>query len=240
MTKKIFSFSEVKEKIQEEMDLQEESFISNTEYLDYVNEAIDECEAEIHGIYQDYFLAKANVSLVSGTAEYSLPSDIYANKIRHIQFKLNNSNIYEVRRIPIEDVMFIDESVSNQDFMYHLENSLSGGQKIVFHPTPQTTDSTSMTIWYIRNAARVTADADTIDIPEFIQFIFAFLGVKIARKEINPLTQTYEAELENQRVLMRETLDRMVPDGNDNLFPNTSFYNDFDPERHFGGFHGSF
>lgn len=236
MTKKIFNFGEVREKIQEEMDLQEETFISNTEYLDYTNEAIDECEAEIHNIYQDYFLTRSNISLVAGTATYDLPADIYANKIRHIQFKQNQTNIYEVRRIPIEDVMFIDQTVTNQDFMYTLENSLAGGQKIIFHPTPQITDSTVLTVWYLRNAARVALDADTIDIPEFIQFIFSFLRVKIARKELNPLTQSWEQGLENQRVLMRETLDRMIPDGNDLIFPDMSFYNDFDPERHFGGF----
>jgi len=37
MTKKLWTYSEVKEKIQSEMDNQEETFVDDSEYLDYTN-----------------------------------------------------------------------------------------------------------------------------------------------------------------------------------------------------------
>lgn len=238
MTKKIYTFSEVREQIQEEMDLQEESFISNTEYLDYTNLAIDEAEAEIHNMYQDYFLAKSVISLVAGQADYDLPADIYANKIRHIQHRqeAGKLDIYEVRRIPIEKVMFIDETQpNNRDLVYYITNDLANGVKITFLPTPTANNSTDVTMWYIRNAKRVAADTDTIDIPEFIEFIFAFLRVKIAQKEASPLLGDYREALETQRALMRQTLDQMIPDADETISPDMSFYADFDPNDHFGG-----
>lgn len=229
MTKRIFTLEEVRDKIKEEMDLVGEDFIEDaTEFMDYVNEAIDEAEAEIQNLNEDYFLSPYSVPLVNGTASYVLPSDIYANKIRHIQYKKTNAQTYTVERVGIEKIKFIDETNSSQEFCYHLENTLALGQRIVFHPTPAATDSTSMKMWYIRNAARVDSDADTIDIPEFIEFIFAFIRVKIARKELSPLLSSYEESLERQRILMRETLDQMVPDADARIEADFSFYCEFD------------
>lgn len=211
------------------MDLVEEDFVDvDAEFTDYVNEAIDEAEAEIHNLNEDYFLTSQNMSLVSGTASYVLPTDIYANKIRHIQYKQTNTQSYTVMRIGIEKLKFIDETNPSQEFCYHLENSLSGGVKIYFHPTPAITNSTYMKMYYIRNASRVSEDDDTIDIPEFIEFIFAFIRVKIARKEMSPLLGSYEESLERQRSLMRETLDQMIPDADQTIEADVSFYNDFD------------
>ena len=233
MTKKIWTYSEVKEKIQSEMDTQEEEFVDDGEYLDYTNEAIDEAEAEIKTLYQDYFLTSSGIALVADQASYDLPADIYANKIRHLQFK-STSKKYEIKRIKLAEKKYINDNVSDPYFQYDLENSLASGQKLVFYPTPVAADSTSVTMWYIRNAARVSALTDEIDIPEFIQFIFAYLRVKIARKENNPLLGTYEAGLERQRILMREVLDEMVPNEDTGIDPDLSFYRDFDSSDFYG------
>lgn len=228
MTKKVWTLSEAKELIQEEMDTQSETFVSSDELVNYFNEAIDECEAEIHNLYQDYFLTSSPIPLTQGISSYDLPSDIYANKIRFIQYKKSQNEFYEIKRVPLKRIMLIDETLTNVDYVYHLENSLTGGQKIVFHPTPWDTDATSVTLWYIRNAARVEDDDDVIDIPEFISFIFAYVKVKIARKEVHPMLAVYIQEMDYQRSLMKTTLDRMVPDEDLTIHPDLSFYDDFD------------
>lgn len=227
MTKKIWTASEVIEKIQDEMDLQEETFIQEQEYLDMMNEAINVAEALIHNMNEDYFLTRTGISLVASTASYSLPSDIYANKIRHLQFKQNQTKMYQIREEKLSRVKFIDTNVSNQDFVYILENSIASGQQITFLPTPQANDSTSVTMWYIRNAKRVTVITDSIDIPEFIEYIFAFMKRKIAMKERSPLLPDYIDELDRASNLMTQTLDDMIPDEDKTIDPDLSFYHEF-------------
>jgi len=229
-TRKVYTFAEAKQKIVDEMDLGDETFVSDQEYYDYFNEAINEAEAEIHNQNEDYFLASETLPLVASTATYSLPDSIYANKIRHIQFKQSdNTRIYEIRRVPIERIMYINETnSSNMDYCYHLVNNAATGTQLVLHPTPQASDSTSVSIYFLRNATRVEATTDEIDIPEFIEFTFAFVRVKIARKEMSPLLGSYEESLERQRQLMKETLCDMIPDSDATISPDMSFYSDFD------------
>ncbi len=236
MTKKVFTFAEAKLQVQKEMDTEEETNVDEAEYFNYFNEAIDTAEALIHSMNEDYFLTKGLLPLTASQSEYDLPSDIYANKIRHFQFKQDSTKIYEIRRIPLEKIMFIDETNTNSDFLYHLENSLVSQTKIVLHPTPAADDPTSVTLWYLRNANRVNVDADIIDIPEFIEYIMAYVKTKIARKEGNPLLVTYQDELDRQANLMRQTLDQMIPDSDETLALDTTFYSDFDYHgEYYGG-----
>ena len=138
------------------------------------------------------------------------------------------TKVYELRRLAIEQIMNFNETNTNQDFCYHVENSVASGIQLILHPTPAANDSTSVKIWFLRNATRMEADADEIDIPEFIEFIFAFVRVKIARKERNPLLNSYEDSLDRQRSLMKETLADMIPDADETIRPDFSFYRDFD------------
>lgn len=234
MSKKIWTVSEVIEKIQDEMDLQEETFIDQAEYIEYINEGIDEAEAEIHNLYEGYFNTTSTIDLVSGTSSYALPSLMYANKIKHVQYKKNSNDYYRVPRIRLQDIAHVEEQTSS-DYMYDIQNDgTANGPQIVFYPTPNENVTAGIRLWYVRNAERVSALADKVDIPEFVQFIFAYMRVKIARKELNPLLGSYQEGLERQRDLMRRTLSEMIPDEEQAIHMDLSFYNDFDNQIYFG------
>lgn len=219
------TYSELKSKLERELDIQDESFIDDTELMDYFNDAIDECESEIHRLYAHYFKKADYVSLVSGTASYSLPSDIYANKILYIQYS-DGSTKYRVTRI--KDVEKVDVDTGD-DYRFDIENSTAGeGAKIVFYPTPAETNSDRMRLWYIRNANRLTASSSVCDIPEFISFVIQYVKVKVMEKESHPLLSRAIEGLEQQRQIMRETLDNMIPDELETLEMDLSFYDDFD------------
>ena len=55
---KYWAWSEIRSKIEQECDLEDEDFVRRDELLAYCNEAIDEAEAEIHSLYEDYFLKR--------------------------------------------------------------------------------------------------------------------------------------------------------------------------------------
>src|SRR3954470_8745840 len=121
------TWSELKTKIEADLDLQDEDFVTASELLGYANEAVDEAEAEIHTLYEDYFLTEGTITLIAGTSSYALPSDIYGSKIRGVIFS-NNGLIYPVKRIRnskkfelIANIRFI--SSSTDDYRYLLKNA---------------------------------------------------------------------------------------------------------------------
>ena len=99
---KYWTLDELKGKIQRDLDIEGEVFIQDAsdapELLEYINEGIDKAEEIVHSLYEDYFLDKASITLVSGTHEYDLPSAIYAHKIRRIIYR-NGTRVYTVDRI---------------------------------------------------------------------------------------------------------------------------------------------
>lgn len=222
---KLWLWSELKEKIEADLDLQEEVMITDSELLGYCNEAIDEAEAEILNMYQNYFKTSAYVSLVDGTSSYSLPSDIYAAKILFIQHD-DGTDHYKIERI--NDIEKADVE-DDDDYMFDIENPTAGeGQKLILYPAAKTTSSTIVKLWYIRNANRLTGDTSVLDIPESANFIIQYCKVKCMEKEVHPLLQKAMADLEKQRELLKQTLDQMIPDENETIEPDVSFYNDFE------------
>ena len=229
MAKKIWTAGEVIEKIQDEMDLQEETFIDEAEYIEYINEAVDEAEAEIHNLNEAYFNTSSTLDMVAGTKRYNLPLTFYANKLKLVQFKRNSTDMHKLLPIIPHDVAWAEESTADAPTHFQIRNDgTADGVQIEFYPTPRATESAVITLWYIRNAERVTALTDKIDIPEFASFIFSYLKVKVARKELSPLKADYDQELLQQRQLMKETLSNMRVDERETLAKDMSFFNDFD------------
>jgi hypothetical protein len=226
---RFWTYSEIKAKILRDLDCEDESFVQPSELLDYVNEAIDEAEAEIHSIYEDYFLTSATITLVSGTDAYSLPSDIYAQKIRAVLYK-NGSTVTKIKRLPASkkfdiytDNLTTTESAGNYD--YFLKNTTAGTPQIVFTPPPAESGA-YITVWYLRNANRLTLDASVCDIPEFVSFVIQYVKVRVYEKEGHPNLSLAVAGLAHQRQMMTDTLTAMVPDGDNLIEADLSHYHE--------------
>ena len=235
---RIWTYAEALAKVQRDTDTEEETFIDDQEWIDYFNEAIDEAEAEIHRIYQKYFKKTYDVPLVAGTQRYVMPTDIYANKMILLYFdEGTGGRQYKVERIKEKDIARIDNNASEY-LSYDIENTdATTGVELVFYPLAAVpTSSTALRMYYIRNANRIpdldsvtsaVLNATRIDIPEFANFIFDFVKVRVAEKENHPLMPKFEANLEKQRLLMKQTLDQMVPDEDETIDPDLSFYHEF-------------
>ena len=223
-----WTYAEIKAKIENDLDLKQETFITPEEMMGYCNEAIDEAESEIHTLYEDYFLTKANIALVNGTAEYSLPTNIYANKIRAIVYD-NGSETYAIKRFKefdkFLDIALTNRYVTDQWYRYIIvNNSATAGMKIYLVPKARETSSTNITVWYIRNANKITLDADKVDIPEFANFIIQYMKVRCYEKEGNPNLPKAIQDLEQQRKQMIDTLTAMIPDAENELEKDFTYY----------------
>jgi len=225
---KYWTFNEVKDKVRRDLGLEQEEFVSNTELMGYVNSAIDEAEAEIIGLYQDYFLKLSEISLVSGQSDYDLPEDIYANKIRSLIYS-DGVNIYPIRKFYNKIDLFhqieIAKEINEPYYRYIIINNNADNKPVMrILPTPNETKSNVLKLWYTRNANRIESNTDKIDIPEFANFIIQYCKVRCYEKEGHPNTQLAMQKLEFYRIQMQETLQDMIPDGDDSLDPDLTWY----------------
>jgi len=219
--------------LQRELDLQDETFITPNEFLSYFNRGIDEVESAIHTIYEDYFLTKAPLTLVSGQRDYDLPADIYAQKIRGIFYNDGNSKQYEIRRIlKLQETDFLQQPTDF--YKYVITNALTTGLKLSLYPLPQE-NGTNITIWFIRNAKRFANELSVCDIPEFTPVVTQYARWKCMAKEGHPDTQAALMDYERMRQEMVETLTARVPDEHNEIPLDVSFYDDFDSWDYYGG-----
>lgn len=227
---RFWTLAEIRQKVEQDLDLEGEVFIQPTELVNYINQAIDEAEAEIHTIYEDYFLTDDYITLVGGEKLYSLPSDIYAHKIRKIIFSDGGTKTYEVTRIPesekFQDIALTERYSSTEFYRYLMYNKNVGNPQMYFVPAIRSEDAGSnlMRIWYLRNANRLTLDTDVCDIPEFVHFVIAYTKLRCLEKEMHPGTEYWANHTERQRRLMIDTLTNMVPDGDTKIELDMSTY----------------
>lgn len=224
------TYSNIKTKLQNDLDIEDLDFLNGEEeLLGYINEAIDDAESMIHtlGLQAQYFLTQGTITLASGTADYSLPSDIFGHKIKAM-FYINGNTKYEIFRV--RDIRKTPYFQSGDDYQYlPLTTSATANNfRVRFFPTPAESGA-YVQIWYIRNITKMTSAGgatNVCEVPEAINFIYQHVKMRVYEKQGNPLLVHAKEMLRIQRDLMLETLQEMVPDENSVIEPDTSFYED--------------
>lgn len=218
------TYATAKAKVERELDIQDEDFVDDDELMGYFNDAIDKAEAIIQTLFEDYFLTSDYVDMTETESSCAMPTNIYASKIRKVVWR-NGNEIYEVVPIKIEEIDLVE---TQDDYRYLLENdSAAAGVEFVLYPPARETTATKMRRWYIRNANRIAADADLIDIPEHMTFIYAFVKREVCLKEGHPRLAYWIAQVDKEEGSMREDLKTKILDGNTFIQPDMSFYDDF-------------
>lgn len=216
------TYAVIKAAVQKQLDLEDETFITDAELMNYCNQAVHEAESIIHSIYEDYFLDSEGITLANGTSEYSLPSDIYALKIRALIYD-NGSTKYPVKRMRSKAFEQIPHVQAGDEYTYLITNDATSGLKLKLYPTPAESGA-YLTLWYLRNAATIDADADVVDIVEFRAFIEKYMIMKCLQKEGHPGLVAAAADFEAEKKLMIESLTNRVPDNDDQVEMDLSFY----------------
>lgn len=215
---------ELLDQVKDSLDLHEETFIQESEFLSYVNAAIARAEQLILGLHEDYFLDTANLSITSGSSLVSLPTGIYAHKIRRL-FYNNGSTKYVIPRIKnLSDIMDIEDS---EDYKYIITNSLSDGVRVRLYPEARETSSSVVQCWYLRNARTVDATSDEVDLPEAQNFILQFVKNECKKKELGgDIPQSMKDALDVEEGQLVTTLTAMVPDEDNLIVASTEFTED--------------
>lgn len=210
-------------KIERDLDLEEELFIHPTEMTEYINDAITNIEAQMNtlGMRDQYFLVRTTLNLVSGTADYSLPVNIYENKIREVVYS-NGATIYKValmnKNSSAEEIEHLNRFSTTEFYKYRIRNQSSTQNYFQLIPASRETATGVIIIEYFRDLERVSADADLVEIPEIaLQYLYQFVRVKVYEKESHSNYQTALALLDKAEKLMIDTLQGQLDDNSSNF-----------------------
>lgn len=225
-----WTYGELRTKVEQDLDLEGETFVQPSEMLGYANEAVEAAVKILLGLTggADYFLDKVPLTLASGTDEYPLPSKVYAHKLRGITYR-NGSRAYQIHRV--RDWKKFQEYELNQvggpsygaEYKFFLLNSDAGAPRIILSPSV-VENGQFVTVWYQRVANRFLTDADVLDIPEAANFVMSYMKKMCYYKEGHPNLPVAIASLNKEESDLQAVLAEMIPDMENEIELDLSFY----------------
>lgn len=214
---------EVVTKINYDLDLEEEEFIQAAEMTGYINDAITIIEAHINtlGLRDNYFLTRTTLNLVSGTADYSLPTNIFQDKIKEVTYS-NGATIYNIKPLTrdkaSEEIEHLNRYSTTEYYQYRIRRDSSAANYLQLIPASRETATGVVKIEYYRDLERVSADADLVEVPEIcLQFIYQYVKTMVYEKESHALYQIAVQKLEKVEDLMISTLQGQLADNSESI-----------------------
>lgn len=233
----MITWGELKSQIYAEDDLSEEVFASEKEIIGYANDAIRSIEKDIHAIGEErYFETYTDYPIVPNQRTYSLPQDIYARKIRQVQYINNNSKqSYEI--LPIRDhaeIAAYELGTNSVDgiYKYRMFNRplqivndvvVGGGVTVDIYPLPLS-DNGSIRIYYIRKVNKIVDDNSFIEIPESEEFLKSYIIEKCMNKERMIQNAGESAGVLEKRNHLVQALTSMLDDNNNEVIFSSAHY----------------
>jgi hypothetical protein len=210
---------DIKQKVERDLDIEEEEFIQPEEFIEYVNDGISFAEAHIDklGGKDKYFLTKSDINLVLDEDEYDLPSDILKNSIKNIVYS-DGIRVYELR--PAESIHMFSRitqaalyDTSEVDYKYLITHAVAGTEKLMITPPARRSVTNGLRVWYTRDANRMVDDTDICDLPEIaMQYLYQFIKVKVYEKEKGQEWIEAKNDLKEIEKLMIESLTQQIAD----------------------------
>lgn len=234
------TLAELRSQVTADLDLEDDDFISKSDINTWIREAIRQAEAQIHTIYENYFLVEHTIPISLGNNLYDYPSashptnpapgDIFANKIVKIHYSSgqgSGSQTHEVKRLRnlIEGKeMDIKMNDSVEPMLCWCAMNDNNGRKIRLFPSNGRNGELS--VFYIRNANVLNQDADECDIDEFEHYVVQYAKTQAYLKDGDPRFQASKALEEQYKTDMINTLTNMSPDDNNELDMDLGHYSD--------------
>ncbi len=226
------TYAVAKTKVEKDLDLEGEEFIQDSEMLAYFNDALRDIEKDVLTIYEDYLLDKVYLPLIFGQDTYSLPAGIFSLKMRAVIYN-SGSILYEIKRNRTQhkflDRAFVRTSDPLDYYQYIVLNNSTTGIKLELSPPSRETSSANVTVFFIRTVDEIVDDGDFVDkdIPEALSFIYAYVKGKCKQKENRgSMPPDAQAEIDREKEQFIATLTNSIPDDDNEVIKDLSFYNE--------------
>ncbi len=128
------TLGELRSQAKDRADMVNSSFISDTNWDNYLNREASELYDLLVGSFEDYFVKTGNLRLVATQESYDLPSDFY--KMAKVFWKGPNNRRWRLRRFAMEEMDYYDEYYSPLGTYSRYLRYRILGPKIYFMPDP--------------------------------------------------------------------------------------------------------
>lgn len=210
--------------IKQEMDLEDEGFIKDSELMAAANRMIRYIEGTIVTLNDNYLMLHHDFTLAANVDTYDLPTNLFAQKIIYILF---TDKIGTKTGISKGEPWECVQAAAKGRMHYEILNTAwNTGNDIKFYGLPTYDSSQTLKMWYIREITRITSINSYVNLPEFENLIALAVKQKIAEKEKNPLLTLILQDIADEKRNMITAITNQAPDGL-NIEPDVSFYDDF-------------
>ena len=155
------------------------SFWTDSVLTDYYNLISEEVFRELVDLDEAYFTTNTFLSIISGQAEYTLPSDLY--KIKRVEDN-RTTNTLEIPQIKLSEkgraVVDLIAVQRNRDAFANAHYIL--GNRIIFDITPNFTNDSAIRIHYAKRVERINSATSTNTIPPEFNNVVVWGIVKYA------------------------------------------------------------
>lgn len=215
-------WQELREEIENDLDLQEETMINAEDLKVWGNDAIKKAEKIVNTHTEGtYFDDDRTINLVAGQSEYEL-TGVYANKIvkvfGHDGDPKKKGEIFEIKNS--REIAYTEDG---DWFKYKVKN-LNGQAFIKLYPTPQKDVTNGLHLFFVRNAAKIENDETVLDIPEAIGFIKQFIKDCCINKERLTPDAPPSAALVSETETLVHALQKQTNNDNTELAADYSYY----------------
>jgi len=179
-------------------DMENTQFVTDTELVTYCDQAYREFYDLIINCFQNYAIKTANITLVSGQDDYTMPTDLL--KLRLVRLTGISGKPLVLRKFNFEEMSRLTYSF----FGYPVRYSTYNTDTIRMIPTP--TNGANLEIWYVPTATAITNTAHTIEVYNgYDEYIAVLMAMRMAQKE----ESTYEMLALRKRDLEQRIKDSM-------------------------------
>lgn len=174
---------QLRTKAKRRAEMENSSLVADAEWDDYINYG----GARLHRLLvskfgDDYYVSSNDITTVSGTASYSLPSDF--QKVRGVSWLDSNGQGYALRKYEFEERHLLQFSQVSPDVSYpNIFYRVVDGN-IEFIPTPS--GSETIRLYYIPEYTTLSGDSSEVDakIPNgYEEYIVLWAAIQARDKE---------------------------------------------------------
>ena len=197
-----FTLAQLKTRARERSDMENSTFISDSELLSYINASHAELYDILVSKFEDYYTIKTTTTVATGASTITLPSDFY--KLRGVDFQLDTNTWVAVGKFN-----FIERNVLNRSIVRRgagfreTQYRVIGGEIQI---EPEDSAHGEYRIWYTPLPTLLSADTDTVDgINGWEEYIVIDAAIKMLAKEESSTTH-----LEREKAAMLERIETMA------------------------------
>lgn len=200
------TLAELRNSAMDRADMNGQGLVSQATWNEYINKSKDRLYDLLISAYgADYYVADPyEISLISGTERYALPTDYY--KTIKVEYKIDRDNSFVLRR-------FSPSSKNRSSILYPYGRDYGYeyremGDYLYIYPVPS--GNASLNLWYVPLSTNLTSDSDELKgFNGWEEYIIIDVAVKALRKE-----ESDTADLERDLIRLKVELQEMAEERN--------------------------